>query len=263
MKERFGATNPKAMALRFHAQTGGSTLTAQQPENNIVRVAIQALVGGRRRRAVAAHELVRRGARAADRARGAHRAADAAGHRGGGWDDRHRRSARRLVLRRGAHGRARGARVGAHRARRRARRRRRGGRAGLRPGRDRAVRVRMAAAGRARRARHRRRQPLRGGRAGARRAPAHRPGDRAAAARAHRARPRGAERGGGRARARRRPRGRARRREPSPADARSAPGAHARSARSARRCARSGGCTTRFNGRSSRVSLPVELDQGG
>jgi methylmalonyl-CoA mutase, N-terminal domain len=43
MKERFSATNPKAMALRFHAQTGGSTLTAQQPENNIVRVAIQAL----------------------------------------------------------------------------------------------------------------------------------------------------------------------------------------------------------------------------
>src|SRR5438445_6029300 len=42
MKERFGASNPKALALRFHAQTGGSTLTAQQPENNIVRVAIQA-----------------------------------------------------------------------------------------------------------------------------------------------------------------------------------------------------------------------------
>src|ERR671922_2638017 len=42
MRERFGATNPKALALRFHAQTGGSTLTAQQPENNIVRVAIQA-----------------------------------------------------------------------------------------------------------------------------------------------------------------------------------------------------------------------------
>ena len=48
MRDRFGATNPKALALRFHAQTGGSTLTAQQPENNIVRVAIQALsaVGG-------------------------------------------------------------------------------------------------------------------------------------------------------------------------------------------------------------------------
>src|SRR5205814_2777559 len=41
--ERFGATNPKAQALRFHAQTGGSTLTAQQPENNVVRVAVQAL----------------------------------------------------------------------------------------------------------------------------------------------------------------------------------------------------------------------------
>jgi methylmalonyl-CoA mutase N-terminal domain/subunit len=43
MRERFGATNPRSLALRFHAQTGGSTLTAQQPENNIVRVAIQAL----------------------------------------------------------------------------------------------------------------------------------------------------------------------------------------------------------------------------
>jgi methylmalonyl-CoA mutase N-terminal domain/subunit len=42
MDERFGASNPKALALRFHAQTGGSTLTAQQPDNNIVRVAIQA-----------------------------------------------------------------------------------------------------------------------------------------------------------------------------------------------------------------------------
>src|SRR6184192_1894762 len=43
MRDRFGATNSKAQALRFHAQTGGSTLTAQQPENNVVRVAIQAL----------------------------------------------------------------------------------------------------------------------------------------------------------------------------------------------------------------------------
>src|SRR5687767_11363059 len=43
MRDTFGATNPKAQALRFHAQTGGSTLTAQQPENNIVRVAVQAL----------------------------------------------------------------------------------------------------------------------------------------------------------------------------------------------------------------------------
>src|SRR5438309_4151586 len=43
MRERFGATNPRALALRFHAQTGGSTLTAQQPESNVVRVAVQAL----------------------------------------------------------------------------------------------------------------------------------------------------------------------------------------------------------------------------
>ncbi|MFH1687561.1 MAG: methylmalonyl-CoA mutase family protein [bacterium] len=43
VKEHFGATNPKALLLRFHAQTGGSTLTAQQPENNIVRTAIEAL----------------------------------------------------------------------------------------------------------------------------------------------------------------------------------------------------------------------------
>ena len=43
LRERFGVTNEKALALRFHAQTGGSTLTAQQPENNVVRVAVQAL----------------------------------------------------------------------------------------------------------------------------------------------------------------------------------------------------------------------------
>ncbi len=43
MKEEFGAKNEKSMKLRFHTQTGGSTLTAQQPENNIVRVTLQAL----------------------------------------------------------------------------------------------------------------------------------------------------------------------------------------------------------------------------
>ena len=42
-RERFGATNPRAMMLRFHTQTAGSTLTAQQPLNNVVRVALQAL----------------------------------------------------------------------------------------------------------------------------------------------------------------------------------------------------------------------------
>src|SRR5437899_1196509 len=49
MRERFGATDPRASKLRFHTQTGGSTLTAQQPENNIIRVALQgfaAVCGG-------------------------------------------------------------------------------------------------------------------------------------------------------------------------------------------------------------------------
>jgi methylmalonyl-CoA mutase, N-terminal domain len=43
MRERFGAKNPKSWMLRFHAQTGGSTLTAQQSDNNVVRVTVQAL----------------------------------------------------------------------------------------------------------------------------------------------------------------------------------------------------------------------------
>jgi methylmalonyl-CoA mutase N-terminal domain/subunit len=43
VKERFGAQDEKSLLLRFHTQTGGSTLTAQQPENNIVRTTIQAL----------------------------------------------------------------------------------------------------------------------------------------------------------------------------------------------------------------------------
>src|SRR5690606_31555704 len=43
MRERFAAQDPRSWRLRFHTQTGGSTLTAQQPQNNIVRVALQAL----------------------------------------------------------------------------------------------------------------------------------------------------------------------------------------------------------------------------
>ncbi|MGZ4430463.1 MAG: acyl-CoA mutase large subunit family protein [Gaiellales bacterium] len=42
LRDRFGAQDERSLMLRFHAQTGGSTLTAQQPENNIVRVAVQA-----------------------------------------------------------------------------------------------------------------------------------------------------------------------------------------------------------------------------
>ena len=43
MRERFGAQNPRSLRLRFHTQTAGSMLTAQQPENNVVRVTLQAL----------------------------------------------------------------------------------------------------------------------------------------------------------------------------------------------------------------------------
>jgi methylmalonyl-CoA mutase N-terminal domain/subunit len=43
MRDRFGASNPRSLLLRFHTQTAGSTLTAQQPLNNVVRVALQAL----------------------------------------------------------------------------------------------------------------------------------------------------------------------------------------------------------------------------
>ena len=43
LRDRYGVTDPRAQALRFHTQTGGSTLTAQQPHNNIVRVALQAM----------------------------------------------------------------------------------------------------------------------------------------------------------------------------------------------------------------------------
>ena len=42
-KDRFQATNARAMMLRFHTQTGGVTLTAQQPDNNVVRTTLQAL----------------------------------------------------------------------------------------------------------------------------------------------------------------------------------------------------------------------------
>jgi methylmalonyl-CoA mutase N-terminal domain/subunit len=43
MRDRFGAKHPRSQALRFHTQTGGATLTAQQPENNIVRTALEAM----------------------------------------------------------------------------------------------------------------------------------------------------------------------------------------------------------------------------
>ena len=81
MKERFGAKKPESMKLRTHAQTAGVSLTAQQPYNNVVRVALQALaavLGGTQ----SLHtNSPRRDLRAAHRGGGHHRAAHAADHR--------------------------------------------------------------------------------------------------------------------------------------------------------------------------------------
>ena len=103
MRERFGATRDEACRLRMHAQTAGVTLTAQQPLNNVVRVDAAGAGRRSRRRAVAAHELVRRDARAAHRGVGDGRAAHAADHRRRERRREHGRSARRQLRRRGAH----------------------------------------------------------------------------------------------------------------------------------------------------------------
>jgi methylmalonyl-CoA mutase cobalamin-binding domain/chain len=67
LKERYGAKNPESWRLRFHTQTAGCSLTAQQPENNIVRTAVEALGGRPGRDAIPPHELDGRGAGASDR----------------------------------------------------------------------------------------------------------------------------------------------------------------------------------------------------
>ena len=81
MRERFRAKDERSWKLRFHTQTAGVSLTAQQPYNNVVRTALQALVGGARRHELAAHQLARRGAGAADRGGRDARPAHAADHR--------------------------------------------------------------------------------------------------------------------------------------------------------------------------------------
>ena len=149
MKERFGATNPKAMALRFHAQTGGSTLTAQQPDNNVVRVAIQAfsaVCGGAQSLhtnafdealALPTEHSAKLALRTQQLLAAEAGALDTADPLGGSYfiealTDELEARAWELIERS-----------------RRARRRGRGDRAGLRPGGDRAGRVRLAARGRA------------------------------------------------------------------------------------------------------------------
>ena len=81
MRERFGAKNPRSWLMRFHTQTAGVSLTAQQPEMQHRAHGARGARRGARRHAVAAHQLARRGPRAADREGGADRAAHAADHR--------------------------------------------------------------------------------------------------------------------------------------------------------------------------------------
>ena len=99
MTERFGAKDERSKMLRFHTQTGGSTLTAQQPENNIVRVH-RAEPGSRPRRyAEPAHQRLRRGTRAAHDQGRQDRPADPADRRIRIRRGRHCRPVGRVVLR--------------------------------------------------------------------------------------------------------------------------------------------------------------------
>ena len=97
VRERFGAKDPRSLWLRFHTQTAGSTLTAQQPQNNVVRVAIQALAavcgGTQSLHTNSLDEALGLPTEEAARARAAHPAGDRQRERRG----RRRRSARRLA----------------------------------------------------------------------------------------------------------------------------------------------------------------------
>ncbi len=102
MRDRFGAKNPRSWKLRFHTQTAGVSLTAQQPYNNVVRTALQALaavLGGTN--SLHTNSLDEALALPTEEA-ATHRAAHAADHRARERRHQRRRPARRVVLRRGA-----------------------------------------------------------------------------------------------------------------------------------------------------------------
>ena len=182
MRDRFGAKDPKSLKLRFHTQTGGVTLTAQQPQNNVVRVALQgfaAVCGGTQ--SLHTNGFDEALALPSETLR-EDRRAHPAGHRPRVGRHRHRRPVRRLLLRRGAHRRDRVARAGADRQGRRARRLGEGHRVHHR--RDRRERLGLPGALPPRAGRRRRRQPLRRGRRRGARPAARRPRLRAPAARA-------------------------------------------------------------------------------
>ena len=160
MSERFGAQNEKSKLLRFHTQTAGSMLTAQQPENNIVRVALQAMAAALGGTQITPHQRVRRGAGTADRARREDRAAHAADRGVRDGHDRNGRPVGGFVLRGVLDRRGRGRSVALHRAHRRRRWRGRGDRGRLHAGRDRAGRVRVGEECGQRREDHRGRQQV-------------------------------------------------------------------------------------------------------
>ena len=83
MRDRFRARKPESMRLRTHTQTAGVSATAQQPLNNVARVALQALAAVLGRGPVAPHQLLRRGAGPAHRGGGDGGAAHPADHRRG------------------------------------------------------------------------------------------------------------------------------------------------------------------------------------
>ena len=201
LRDTFGAQQPEVVA-DAHARADRGRLAdrpaaAQQHHPHRDRGARRRA----RRHAVAAHQLLGRGARAADRERRADRAAHPADHRPRDRRDEHDRPARRLVLRRGADRRDRGAGLRLLRQDRRAGRDGRGGQARLPAARDRRRRLHAAAGVRLAGADHGRRQRLHRGRGRRARAASRRPGDRAqadrpragrarAAATARRSRPR-------------------------------------------------------------------------
>ena len=111
MKDRFGATDERSMKLRFHTQTAGSSLTAQQAENNIVRTTVQALsavLGGTQSLHTNAFDEAL--ALPTERARASPCAPSRSSRRG--RPDRHRGPAGRLLLRRVADRRRGGSRPG-------------------------------------------------------------------------------------------------------------------------------------------------------
>ena len=164
MRERFGAKNPRSWALRFHAQTAGCSLTAQQPYNNVVRTAVQALaavLGGTQ--SLHTNSLDEAWALPTESAATiALRTQQIIAHESG--VDEHGRPVRRLLFRRNADERSRARRARLHRENRRPRRHGRGHRARLPAARNRRRGLSLPAGHRSQGKNHRRRERLRRGR---------------------------------------------------------------------------------------------------